>query len=221
MANGTFGRLNSDVRHDAQWGILCTSLSILHEAWPDIVTADDFDSAKDEDSITNLLRRRMSVVKRRRSPPPEIRFEREAQSDAVDDDTPVGLIDIMVCYTWNEVTHMVIECKRIWSTDNSLALKYVREGVCRFASGKYSAGHAIGAMVGYVLCGNAVGCIDRIKQTLQKEPVIETGYDKSHGWENTKTVIPAKTTGRTRHTQRGSRYKISLMHTFVDVPSSS
>ncbi|QDV85792.1 hypothetical protein [Planctomycetes bacterium TBK1r] len=220
MANGTFGRLNADVRHDAQWGILCTSLDILHEAWPDVITDAGFEAAMDEDSITNILRQKMRAVKAQRSPPPEMRFEREAQSDAVDDDTPLGLIDIMVCYTWNEVTHLVIECKRIWSTDNSLALKYVREGVCRFASGKYSAGHALGAMVGYVLCGNAIGCIDRIKRTLLKEPVSVTGYDKIHGWKNTQAVVASKTLGRTKHTQKSHRYKISLLHTFVEVTSS-
>lgn len=217
MAQGTRGRLNADVRHNAQWGILCESLAILHKAWPDVLADTRFNASMDEDSITNLLRRKMSAVKSRMTPPPDMRFEREAQSDAADDDGELGLIDIMVCYTWNEVTHMLIECKRIWSTDNSLALKYVRQGICRFASGKYSAGHAIGAMVGYVLCGDTSACVDRIKAALVKEPVSETGYDASHGWQNATNVVTSQTFGRTQHTQKAHRYKITLVHSFVSI----
>lgn len=217
MAHGTRGRLNPDVRLEAQTGIICTALTVLHDAWPDVLADSEFVPSLDEDSITNILRNKMSWIKNRMKPVPEMRFEREAQSDAADDDSPLGLIDIMVCYTWNEVTHLVIECKRIWSTDNKLALKYVRQGVCRFASGKYSAGHALGAMVGYVLCGNVKGCVDRIKTTLKKEPVSQTGYDAKHGWRNTKTVVKSRVVGRTRHTQKHHRYKITLMHTFVEV----
>jgi hypothetical protein len=205
------------VRHDAQWGILCTSLTILHDAWPGVVADPTIGKSSDEDSITNVLRRRMIAIKRGMTPQPQMRFEREPQSDAVEDDSPLGLIDIMVCYTWNEVTHLVIECKRIWSTDNKLALKYVRDGVCRFASGKYSAGHALGAMVGYVLCGNSAGCVRRVQEALKKEPSAQTGFDSTYGWQNETNAVPSRTLGRTRHAQPSHRHKITLLHAFVEL----
>ena len=217
LAKGTRGRLNASVCHKAQWSVLRTSLGVLHAAWPAVDADPRIDSTVTEDSITDLLRQQMVAVKNAMKPRPRLRFEREPQSDAVGDDTPLGLIDIMVCYTWNEMTHLVIECKRIWSKDNTLALAYVKDGVSRFASGKYSAGHALGAMVGYVLCGNTTGCVSRVKTTLSGQPVKVTGYDKKHGWKSDKTVLKLHTVGKTRHSQKSHRYKITLVHSYVEV----
>ena len=111
----------------------------------------------------------------------------------------------------------MIECKRIWSADNSLALKYVREGIARFASGKYAMGHSCAAMCGYVLCDNQAGCIDRIKATLESEPESLTGYDKRYGWENSGSIVPGQTVGNTKHAQPSLRYKLRLVHTTVGI----
>jgi len=103
-----------------------TALKILHQAWPSVASDHRVSATSNEDDITNVLRQKMSEVKQSMTPSPNMRFEREAQSDAADDDTDLGLIDIMVCYTYNEQTYFVIECKRIRSTDNDLALKSLR-----------------------------------------------------------------------------------------------
>lgn len=193
-----------------------TALQILHRAWPDVASDPRVSTKSNEDEITDVLRRRMSDVKRSMTPSPQMRFERESQSDAAEDESELGLIDIQVAYTWDEETYFVIECKRIWSTDNSLALKYVRNGVNRFASGKYSAGHAYGAMVGYVLCGNCEACIVRIRHVLETEPEDETGYDSDHGWQKS-GIVPGVDAASTRHQQKAHENTIELIHTFVDL----
>lgn len=217
MVRSVSGRLNLDIRHDAQIAVMRTALQILHQAWPAVASDSRVTRSSNEDDITNILRRRMSDVKRTMTPPPDMRFERESQSDAAEDKMDVGLIDIMVCYTWNEETYFVIECKRIWSTDNTLALKYVRKGTNRFASGKYSAGHAFGAMVGYVLCGDTDRCVERVRAVLAKEPVAGTGYDAQHGWQIQSDLIPNVGAASTRHLQASYSNAIELIHTFVHV----
>lgn len=216
MVSSAQGRLNADVRQRAQWSVLCTAVKILHRAWPDVVKDSIVSSSPHEDKITDVLRRRMSDIKKSMQPRPAMRFERESQSDAAEDDTELGLIDIMVCYTWNEQTYLVIECKRISSSDNSLAKKYVEQGVARFASGKYSAGHAYGVMVGYVLCGAPKKCTAAIRDELTTASATLTGYDSDHGWKLTKRIDKAIPVGLTRHSQSGHRFKISLVHSTVE-----
>lgn len=217
MVRSVSGRLNLDIRHDAQFAVMRTALQILHQAWPTVASDSRVTRSTNEDDITNILRRRMSDVKQTMTPPPAMRFERESQSDAAEDETDIGLIDIMVCYTWNEETYFVIECKRIWSTDNTLALEYVRKGTNRFASGKYSAGHAFGAMVGYVLCGDVDRCVERIVAVLAKEPIADTGYDPQHGWQTRTDLIPNVDAVSTRHRQASHSNEIELIHSFVEV----
>lgn len=217
MVRSATGSLNLDIRHDAQFSVVRTALQILHQAWPSAVSDHRVSATSNENDITNVLRQKMIAVKKAMTKPPNMRFEREAQSDADDDDTDLGLIDIMVCYTFNEQTYFVIECKRIRSTDNDLALKYVRNGTNRFASGKYSAGHAYGAMVGYVLCGNQHACVKRICAVLVTEPATETGFDREHGWQRRSDVVPSVETGSTRHQQKSHSNTIELIHLFVDL----
>lgn len=159
----------------------------------------------------------MAEAKNRLDPVPAIRFEREPQSDDPDLATPLGLIDIKVLYTWNDETYLTMECKRITSTENSLALKYVRNGINRFVSGKYSPGHAFGIMTGYVICGNPDGCAGRVSRTLLKEPVNETGYDSEFGWQTDDEIVEGIRHYRTRHRQEPISIAIELIHAFVSL----
>jgi hypothetical protein len=209
------GRLNISVRRKAQQGYVTLVLQILAIAWPVTTSDKRVTVTTDEDSITDVLRWNMSKAKSELSPEPQLRFEREPQSDDSDLDTPLGLIDIKILYTWNDETYLTMECKRITSTENSLALKYVRNGINRFASGKYSAGHAFGIITGYVICGNSAGCAKRVSRTLTKEPVSETGYDTVFGWQSDDTTIDAHQRFRTRHKQAIVTNTIELIHALV------
>jgi hypothetical protein len=205
------------VRGSAQRGFLVLALRILHEAWPATAADSQITRDSDEDSITNVLRWKMVDAKNRRDPVPEMQFLREPQSDRADLDTPMGLIDIMVSYTWDESTYLTMECKRICSSDNSLALKYVRNGINRFASGKYSSGHAYGIVVGYVICGNSPGCIERVRSTLFGEPLTETGFDSEFGWKSEDRMIDGLELFKTRHHQQMHQNAIELFHAFVSL----
>jgi hypothetical protein len=209
------GQLNLSIRRKYQRGVLILALRILHDAW--LLTAADSRVSKttDEDSISDVLRWKMVDAKNRLDPIPEMQFLREPQSDRAELDTPLGLIDIMVSYTWDESTYMTMECKRIPSTENALALKYVRQGINRFASGKYSPGHAFGIVVGYVICGDPYGCVDRVRKTLANEPESETGYDSDFGWQTDKELVEGCELFKTRHRQQVHQNTIELIHCFL------
>ena len=211
------GRLNVDVRRRAQRGIVVLVLRILHNAWPTTAADTRVTPTTDEDVVSDVLRWKMVDAKNRLDPVPQLRFEREPQSDDPELGNPLGLIDIKVLYTWKDDTYLTMECKRITSTDNSLALKYVRNGVNRFASGKYSPGHAFGIITGYVICGNPDGCAERVGRTLAKEPESETGYDAEFGWKSDDELIGGQRHYRTRHRQEIAHNNIELIHAFLPI----
>lgn len=217
VAPSRSGRLNLDVRRKAQQSIVVIVLRILHDAWPATIADAGVSRTTDEDSISDVLRWKMADAKNRINPVPQIRFEREPQSDDPELDTPLGLIDIKILYTWNDVTYLTMECKRITSTENSLALKYVRNGINRFASGKYGPGHAFGIVTGYAICGNADACADRVSKTLGKEPASETGFDSNFGWLIDDEVFEGTRHYRTQHSQTALNNTIELIHAFVSL----
>lgn len=204
------------MRGKAQRDIVTRVLHILRDAWPTTASDTRISRESDEDAITNVLRWHLVAAKNRLDPVPEMEFIREPQSDRAELDTPLGLIDIMVSYTWDESTYLTMECKRISSSGNSLALKYIRNGINRFASGKYSAGHSFGILVGYVTCKNPPGCVERIRNTLLREPATETGFDSESGFQAEKNLVDGLNLFKTRHRQQTQSNVIELFHTFVD-----
>jgi hypothetical protein len=210
------GNPNPDLRLRVQRGFLKKALQILHAAWPIVVADARVSAASDEDEITNLLRQQMVTVKRGMKPKPRMEFQRESQSDMVDDGTELGLIDIFISYkNWDEEVYLAIECKRIRSDKNDLARLYVREGVCRFAAGKYSNGHAVAGMVGYVICGDRKKCIDRVSAQLEKEPQSDTGYDSNFGWQESTVWVAGEVQYQSRHAQTHINNHIMLIHSFL------
>lgn len=217
VAPSRSGRLNVDVRRKAQRGIAILVLRILHDAWPATIADPRVTRTTDEDEISDVLRWKMVEAKHRLEPAPHMRFEREPQSDDPNLDTPLGLIDVKVLYTWNDETYLTMECKRITSIENSLALLYVRNGINRFTSGKYSPGHAFGIVTAYVICGNPESCAERVSATLSKEPADETGYDSNFGWQVDDSLVVGKRHYRSRHRQLVATNTIELLHAFVSL----
>ncbi len=217
MKGSRSGQLNRGLRRAAQYRIVVIVLQILHDAWPETTADARVTRTSHEDAISDVLRWKMAAAKNRLKPVPHLRFEREPQSDDPELETPTGLIDIKVCYTWNDETYLTMECKRVSSTENSLALEYVRQGINRFVVCKYSPGHAFGIMVGYSICGNPNGCAARVCKALAKEPVAATGFDSKLGWQVGSEIIHGLTHYRTRHRQDVTPHQIELLHAFVSL----
>ncbi len=217
MKGSRSGQLNRNLRRTAQYRVVVIVLRILHDAWPETAADPRVTQSSHEDAISDVLRWKMSAAKNRLKLVPNLRFERESQSDERELKTPTGLIDIKVCYTWNDETYLTMECKRVSSTENSLALEYVRQGINRFVVCKYSPGHAFGIMVGYSICGNADACAARVCKALAKEPVAATGFDSTLGWQVDSEIIHGLTHYRTRHRQDVARNQIELLHAFVSL----
>lgn len=217
VAHGRSGRLNPMIRAKAQQIIVVLTLQILHDAWPATKADVRVNCDSHEDAITDILRWKMAEAKNRMTPIPQMRFEREVQSDRAQQDTPTGLIDIMVSYTWKESNYLTMECKRVRSDENSLALAYVRNGVNRFAEGKYSPGHAFGIVVGYVICGDELGCAERVRLVLNSEPSVSTGYHTEDGWLPCMHQFPLKNLYQTRHSQVKFKNVVTLFHCFLSL----
>lgn len=102
----------------------------------------------------------------------QIRGEQEIDDMATTDAAIRGRIDITLQFLHqfgDEDAYVAVECKRVRADDPRLNASYVNQGVERFASGKYAAGHPWGFMLGYVLAlpvDDIVAIIDqRVRRT--------------------------------------------------------
>ncbi len=68
----------------------------------------------------------------------------------------------------DEDAFVAVECKRVEPGNSALSAGYVAEGINRFASGKYAAGHCWGFMLGYVLALPVDTIVAAIDQRVQK-----------------------------------------------------
>lgn len=84
----------------------------------------------------------------------EVWGEHQLDDMAKTDPTIRGRVDIVLKFSeqfGHEEDYVAIECKRVGARLSSLNVKFVLEGVDRFAKGQYAAGHSWGFMLGYVL----------------------------------------------------------------------
>ena len=109
----------------------------------------------------------------------QVRGEQEIDDMATADPAILGRIDITLQFLHqfgDEDAYVAVECKRVRAGDAGLNASYVTQGVERFASGKYAAGHAWGFMLGYVLSlpiEDIVTVIDqRVRRTYGEEAAL-------------------------------------------------
>jgi hypothetical protein len=84
----------------------------------------------------------------------QIRGEHELEDMSTADPTILGRIDITMQFLHqfgDEDAYVAVECKRVSAGDTALNGSYVAQGVNRFVTGQYGAGHEWGFMLGYVL----------------------------------------------------------------------
>ncbi len=84
----------------------------------------------------------------------EIMGEFELLDLSNDDPAVLGRIDIILRFLHqfgDEEAYLGVECKRVGDGESALNQRYVTQGVNRFVTGQYAAGHHWGMMLGYVL----------------------------------------------------------------------
>jgi hypothetical protein len=167
---------------------------------------------------TIVIRKAMRRVKKKLSLTSlQIRGEHELDNMATTDPTILGRIDITLQFLHqfgDEDAYVAIECKRVGKGLSGLNGAYVAEGVDRFVSGKYAAGHEWGFMLGYVLAPPVddvvAGINDRIVKTYG--PAAKLTPEASH--------LLAAAILRGFLTQAGG-HTIQLKHIFVNLSEAA
>jgi hypothetical protein len=106
--------------------------------------------------------------------------------------------------------HAIIECKRVTEEDSYLLREYVKEGIDRFTSGKYSANHSHGFMVGYVLSGTCDGAVAGVNSYLGKQARTAEHLMPMHGDEECDSWSSC-------HPRQSGSRQIILYHAMVRV----
>ncbi len=199
--------------------IIVTILLLIREGWTQVCHAGKITVKSDEETIAGALHNEMWSVKKRLkiTGPPRIVNE-PASRKSSKSLKPDGFIDFQMVYGWGQEDYFGIECKRISSSttgkDKDLATDYVNEGVMRFIAGTYSSGHECAAMVGFVVDGKLVDCIDRVRQRLSKycqKICMEEDWAVEHNFGLQNDLY------RTVHRQQGQSIHIRLLHLFLVV----
>jgi hypothetical protein len=131
-----------------------------------------------------------------------------------DDAEVLGRIDFILRFLHqfgDEDAYLGVECKRVAHGDMSLNRRYVTQGVSRFVTGQYAAGHHWGMMLGYVLklpsATLVAGIDDRIR--------------KAYGESAKLDLIDAHPDALSLHIgeliQGSNGHVIRLVHIFVDM----
>jgi hypothetical protein len=101
----------------------------------------------------------------------EVRGEHELEDMASPGATLLGRIDVSLKFLeqfGREDNYVAVECKRVGAGQSQLNKRYVTEGVARFVSGQYAAGHPRAFMVGYVLTLPVEDPIGSINRRLER-----------------------------------------------------
>lgn len=132
-----------------------------------------------------------------------------------------GQIDLAVLLDQGCSRYLAYECKRLNVTFNgsrqSLATKYVKEGVKRFVSEQYAEGLPVGCMIGYVLDGDVDFALKRVHTAIEAN-TSEIGII---GSPLSETTIGSVVRFSTNHTRSGSGSPILVRHSLIPFPNSN
>ena len=146
-------------------------VEIIKDVWPSC--ANRFNSKSKENKITDQL-----ALTLQRHPYSRKRWLIEPQHKLLDSDThgdvvTKGFIDFALFFTLDQETYIAYECKRLNvqfpSGSQTLADKYVDEGMMRYVSAQYAQDLPFGVMIGYVLDSDILKAVDAVKQQIKKK----------------------------------------------------
>lgn len=192
-----------------------TILQTVARGWAVMCSHPKMRSGTPEVEVTELLRDGMrKVVNQRTGRQPAMIVlpgtESRSRSRLL---RPDGRTDIPICFPdifeacLDHDPHAIIECKRVAGSDTDLCRLYVTEGVDRFVSGKYSGGHAIAFMCGYLQSDNVDVAVDGINRYL-------SGKERLAEHIRCSTILLGEWARVSHHLRSGDRDDIDIHHAF-------
>ncbi|MFL5352583.1 hypothetical protein [Archangium sp.] len=166
--------------------------------------------------ITIIVRKAMRRVKKELGLTNlEIQGERELENMAANDSSLQGRIDIILKFRrqfGDEDDYVAMECKRVGAGGDYSQLngRYVSEGVARFVSEQYAAGHVWGFMLGYILALP----VEKVVKTIDTRVCKDYGEDAKLSPRACHKDALAIQVG---HLVQKSGHTIRLCHLFVDM----
>ncbi|MCF4972049.1 MULTISPECIES: hypothetical protein [Pseudomonas] len=148
----------------------------------------------------------------------EITGEFEVLDLSNNDAEVLGRIDIILRFLHqfgDEEAYLGIECKRVGHGESALNQRYVTQGVDRFVTGKYAAGHHWGMMLGYVLKLPSAAMVQRIDARLRET------YGEAARLSDLDAHAEALSLHAGELTQGAEGHVIRLMHIFVDTTAAN
>jgi len=134
----------------------------------------------------------------------------------------VGEIDLKVIYRNQEKTYFSFECKRLRvhfpSGFDTLAGKYVTEGMCRYFNGQYARDLDKGGMLGYVMDGNIDRVVNDVKTAIEKRRLYL--YMQANETLKASSCIASKQVKETLH-KYGPTGKFTIYHIFLPMDFTS
>ena len=143
----------------------------------------------------------------------QIQGEHELDNMGTNDPSILGRIDIVLQFLHQfgrEDAYVAVECKRVRPGDATLNGRYVSQGVDRFVTGKYAAGHEWGFMLGYILALPTQDVIDYIDWRIRKVYGEVAALQPEPAHPQSLAVLAGALV-------QSGRHHIRLKHVFVDM----
>lgn len=146
-------------------------VEIIKTVWPSCASRSNPQSKENE--ITDRLVRLIELDRSYRNRWRVVPQYKLLGSDLNGDVVTKGFIDFVVLFNWEQQTYIAYECKRLNvqfpSGSQTLADKYVDEGMMRYASAQYAQDLPFGVMIGYVLDSDTPKAVAAVKQQIKKK----------------------------------------------------
>ena len=117
-------------------------------------------------------------------------------------------------YPRDQRWYLGVEAKKLGGAANQLTNLYVREGVLRFVTGKYSLGHDHAVMLGYVVAGPMDEAANKVKAAMDRNAIktqqIAQFFPDRYVYDHPYIYS-------SRHTQNGVQEPFKLVHLLVDL----
>jgi len=184
------------------------AIELILQSWESLKT-----KVKLEDKITNKFYTHL-IENKSRSTYFFTIVPRPAEIDERGEE--IGEIDLKVIYRNQEKTYLSFECKRLRvhfpSGFETLAGKYVTEGMYRYFNGQYARDLDKGGMLGYVMDGNTDAAVNDVKAAIEKRRL--NLYMRDDEIFKASSCVTSKQVKETLH-KYGPTERFTIYHIFL------